>query len=41
VLQLLYPEGLTHPVQLLLGAGVLVVNAVLYGAILWRVRSDR
>lgn len=41
VLQLLYPDGLTHQVQLLLGAGVLVVNAVLYGAILWRARSGR
>jgi Protein of Unknown function (DUF2784) len=41
VLQLLYPEGLTHPVQLLLGAGVLAVNGVVYAAILWRARSGR
>lgn len=35
LLPLLYPEGLTHNVQLLLGTGVVVVNAAVY-VWLWR-----
>lgn len=31
----LYPEGLTRPMQLVLGAAVLVLNAAVYAAI-WR-----
>ena len=30
LLPMLYPEGLTHPVQLLLGTGVVVLNAAVY-----------
>jgi hypothetical protein len=36
LLPVLYPEGLTGDVQLLLGAGVLVVNVVVYGRLLTR-----
>lgn len=35
----LYPEGLTRDVQVLLGAGVLLLNAAAYGALLWRRRG--
>ena len=38
VLPVLYPEGLTRGVQLVLGAFVLVLNIVVY-AIAWRRRS--
>jgi hypothetical protein len=36
----IYPAGLTRPVQVALGAGVLLLSAVLY-AWLWRQRSKR
>lgn len=35
VVAALYPEGLTRPVQLALGAAVLILNAVIYAAV-WR-----
>ncbi|HWP99343.1 MAG TPA: DUF2784 domain-containing protein [Vicinamibacterales bacterium] len=36
LLPVLYPEGLTRRLQILLGAGVLAVNAAVYGAVLAR-----
>ena len=36
----LYPSGLTRELQLVLGAGVLVINAVIYAA-LWRRHKRR
>ena len=41
VLSALYPDGLTHRAQLVLGALVLLINAAIYAWILWRRRSDR
>ena len=38
LLPLLYPEALTRDVQLALGAGVLVLNAAIYGWIIRRAR---
>lgn len=32
---ILYPQGLTRSVQLYLGLGVLVINGVVYGYLLW------
>ncbi len=40
LLRLIYPEGLTRGVQLLLGIGVLLLNALLY-ALLMRRRARR
>jgi hypothetical protein len=37
VLPLLYPSGLTRPVQIALGAGVVLANVVIY----WLVRRAR
>jgi hypothetical protein len=37
LLALIYPAGLTRSMQLVLGAGVLAVNAILY-ALIWRRR---
>jgi len=37
----LYPDGLTRRLQLVLGALVLVVNGAIYAWVLWRRRSDR
>jgi hypothetical protein len=37
----LYPDGLTRRVQLVLGALVLLVNGAIYAWALWRVRLDR
>lgn len=34
----LYPTGLTREIQLAIGVGVLVLNAVVYGLVLWRRR---
>jgi hypothetical protein len=34
----LYPTGLTREIQLAIGAGVLMLNAVVYGLVLWRRR---
>ena len=42
LLGLIYPEGLTRPVQLGLGLGVLLFNAVLYGwLVARRIRAAR
>ena len=38
LLPVLYPEGLTHNVQLLLGTGVVALNTVVYWW-LWRMQS--
>ena len=38
---LLYPDGLTRDVQIVLGVLVLAINAAAYGFILWRLRSVR
>jgi hypothetical protein len=38
---LIYPEGLTREAQWALGALVLLVNAAVYGALLWRRRARR
>lgn len=35
LLPIVYPPGLTADVQLLLGLGVLVLNILLYGGLLW------
>ena len=37
----IYPEGLTHDVQIILGATVLVVNVAIYAAVLRRSRLRR
>ena len=39
VVPVLYPEGLTHDVQVVLGVFVLGVNALVYGIWLWRKRT--
>lgn len=39
VLPVIYPAGLTHEVQFLIGAGVLALNSVLYGR--WLLRNRR
>jgi len=39
VLPVIYPAGLTREVQLLIGAGVLALNSVLYGR--WLLRNRR
>jgi hypothetical protein len=36
---LIYPEGLTRNVQLILGAGVILVNILIYGIIICRITS--
>ncbi len=40
LLPVLYPEGLTHNVQLLLGTGVVVLNAAVYWG-LWQMQMRR
>ena len=40
LLPLLYPEGLTHNVQLLFGTGVVVLNAAVYWG-LWQMQMRR
>ena len=40
LLPLLYPEGLTHTVQLLFGTGVVVLNAAVYWG-LWQMHIRR
>lgn len=37
----IYPEGLSRATQLLLGAGVIAVNAAIYGTLLLRRRRQR
>lgn len=39
VLAAIYPEGLTRPVQVALGAGVLAFNLIVYGVVLRRRRQ--
>jgi hypothetical protein len=41
VVALLYPEALTRETQLVLGAALVVLNAVVYGLVLLRVRRTR
>jgi hypothetical protein len=41
LLPALYPESLTRPAQILLGAVVLALNACVYGFLIWRWRKDR
>ena len=38
---LIYPSGLTREVQVALGLVVVVLNAAVYGLVLWRLRSRR
>lgn len=38
VVPILYPAGLSDPIQNLLGAGVIVINATIYGILVWRSR---
>lgn len=40
VLPILYPEGLTRSVQVVLGACVIGVNLIVYGLALWRHRRN-
>jgi hypothetical protein len=40
VIPLLYPPGLTRELQLGMAAGVVVLNAAVYGAVLWRRRRS-
>lgn len=41
LLPIIYPSGLTSKVQVALGAGLLVLNVVLYVVVLQRLRSRR
>lgn len=41
VMPVVYPPGLTRPAQLWLGAGVIVLNAAVYGILIWRRRRRR
>jgi Protein of Unknown function (DUF2784) len=41
VVAALYPDGLTHRLQLLLGALVLSVNGSIYAWVLWRLRHEQ
>src|SRR5690606_38358886 len=41
IMVVIYPEGLTRPVQILLGALVTAINLLLYGGLLHRQRSRR
>ncbi|WP_111498344.1 DUF2784 domain-containing protein [Marinobacter bohaiensis] len=41
LLPLIYPPGLTRPVQILLGAGVFGFNLLVYGGLLWRIWRRR
>lgn len=36
LLPIIYPSGLTETVQIVLGTLVIVVNAVIYGFVIWR-----
>jgi hypothetical protein len=38
---LIYPEGLTRPMQIALGLGVLLLNAGVYGFVVWRSARSR
>jgi hypothetical protein len=41
ILAWIYPEGLTRTFQITIGAGVLLLNALLYGWLMWRSRRAR
>ncbi|WP_439858858.1 DUF2784 domain-containing protein [Pseudomonas sp. MBLB4136] len=41
LLPIIYPVGLTPTAQLWLGAGVLLLNASIYGFVLWRISLRR
>lgn len=41
VVALIYPDALTRELQLVLAGIVIVVNAAIYGWILWQARRDR
>lgn len=41
LMPILYPQGLTSEFQMLLGLGVLVLNACIYGPLLRRARRSR
>lgn len=41
LLPVIYPQALTPSVQLMLGLGVLVLNVVLYGRVVWRANKRR
>ncbi len=40
ILAWIYPEGLTREIQIAIGAGVLILNAAIYGYWLMRLRSS-
>ena len=40
LMPILYPVGLTRPVQIALGTAVIVVNVAIYSWILWRRKQD-
>lgn len=40
LLPIIYPEGLTPRIQLVLGAAVVLVNLAVYGALLWSRRGN-
>lgn len=39
IMPVIYPEGLTSETQLLLGGGLIAINAAMYGLWLWRGRQ--
>ena len=41
IVALLYPEALTRDVQIALGAGLVALNVVIYGAVILRARRAR
>jgi hypothetical protein len=41
LLPLVYPDGLTREIQIILGVAVLVANVAIYAAIIWRHRRRR
>lgn len=41
LLGLIYPDGLTHNMQLVLAAAVVSVNLAIYGLVLWKLRRKR
>ncbi len=41
LLPVLYPDDLTREVQIALGVGAFLLNAVLYGLFIWKVRRRR
>jgi Protein of Unknown function (DUF2784) len=41
LLSVIYPEGLTREIQVALGAGVLVLNLLIYGVVVFRWRRGK